>query len=686
MGHSFSIPRQDSPHGSGNHAAVATSLAILLAVASATTSSSSQPVSASSSSCSSRCCFIPPHSTTTTFFGGGTTTTTTSSLSSSLHATATTLPWSAATVPPPNSRLGQRGLRQQQSKRKGNKNKQTTTTDLRYASYCNDVGLLLSGDDDGLCNIDDTEELSMSSWKSLISSGNKANAMEEEQEEEEEDGSTAIAKDTNPSSSATAAAATMIDPGNNQTTFQSTQDDDLMKNTSKSSMMKRSRGKRARMLRFLDKRISRLQLKALQKQRQQTSSVKSTFDSPPSSKSNNDQSNNSNNNRQIYEEQKAAWAAKYTSVSTLRKSFGTNKNRLWGDFDPPTTRRLYHTLLPRALLELRGLRDGLLTTSSSSGSSSKEDDGLLDGSNNGGNDCGSGGKNKKKETARSSPQQVNIINGGATTTTPNFNHPDDYPNNNNNNGNNNNNQEYLQEELKELAPLAYQARLAAKKYARERSRLPGRIGSMLYDGYRSWRRYGKWRSGGMTWEQVWNKYEDQVLREAMEELEDAAVIGEDGNDHDEATSSSSRALIDGNTIGGLPFQGREDLDDEELTARICLRILERSVVTNDAIDKLFLKRLASAEDVNEEEQGGGGGGGVVHATTTTTTNIEDVIAEESRKRLRRRQERQRAYKLRIQADLAAIEKKFDDDVRELLRYSNLTTREGEERRGRRKRG
>ena len=52
------------------------------------------------------------------------------------------------------------------------------------------------------------------------------------------------------------------------------------------------------------------------------------------------------------------------------------------------------------------------------------------------------------------------------------------------------------------------ARLAAKKYARERSRVPSHIGSMLYDNFRTWRRYGKWTASGTTWEQVWNKYED----------------------------------------------------------------------------------------------------------------------------------------------------------------------------------
>ena len=115
--------------------------------------------------------------------------------------------------------------------------------------------------------------------------------------------------------------------------------------------------------------------------------------------------------------------------------------------------------------------------------------------------------------------------------------------------------------MDELAPLAYQARMAAKKYARERSRLPGRIGSMFYDGWRQWRRYGKWKFDGMTWEQIWEKYERQILLETVGEGWLDGEMEEDGG------------------------QLRE-LNDEELTAKICLRILERSVVTNEMVVRL----------------------------------------------------------------------------------------------------
>mmetsp|Transcript_33294 Transcript_33294/g.58398 ORF Transcript_33294/g.58398 Transcript_33294/m.58398 type:complete len:153 (+) Transcript_33294:412-870(+) len=129
---------------------------------------------------------------------------------------------------------------------------------------------------------------------------------------------------------------------------------------------------------------------------------------------------------------------------------------------------------------------------------------------------------------------------------------------------------------------------------------------MLYDGYRSWQRYGKWTTSGMTREQVWNKYEDQVLRELAldEELEES--LSEGGllkKQSDEDTTNNDR------------------LDDEELTARISLRILERSGMTNYVIDRLFLKELVSAE---EED--------------ATTASAEKGVLEERRMR-RNRQDR-----------------------------------------------
>jgi len=302
-------------------------------------------------------------------------------------------------------------------------------------------------------------------------------------------------------------------------------------------------------------------------------------------------------------------------------------------------------------LELRGLRDGLLSN--------------VDGAE----ESNADGRGKDLIP----PQQLGVlssrnsfVNGNATTT----------KNKNDNSkpessSSDDDESSYLQQELKELAPLAYQARLAAKKYARERSRLPGRIGSMLYDGYRSWRQYGKWTTSGMTWEQVWNKYEDQVLKE---QAEAAAKHLEEWEESLDRTKTGGGSVVVGGEGSGM-LAGGDDLDDDELTARICLRILERSVVTNEAIDRLFLKQLVE-EDAEDDA-----------AATAAAVEGRDVVMEESQQRhrqRRRRVQRQRRHKLRIQADLAAIEKKFDDDIQELLQYSYLTTKVGEERRSKRK--
>ena len=171
-----------------------------------------------------------------------------------------------------------------------------------------------------------------------------------------------------------------------------------------------------------------------------------------------------------YQRAKLEWAAQYTSLPTLRIKFGTNRNKLWGDFDPVTTRKLYHTLLPRAILGLY-------------------------------------------EKGIWSP--------------------------------------------KDLAPLAYEARVSAKKYARERSHLPGRVVAMVYDGFRSWRDWGTWNVEGMSWEQIWYKYEAQILDEMYEE-------------------------------GGTQRYQEHEFQ-EEIVAQICLRILERSCITSKLFDGVLLQ-------------------------------------------------------------------------------------------------
>lgn len=45
-------------------------------------------------------------------------------------------------------------------------------------------------------------------------------------------------------------------------------------------------------------------------------------------------------------------AERYSSIITLKQTFGRNRNLLWGDLDGKNTRKLYHLLLPRYFLSL----------------------------------------------------------------------------------------------------------------------------------------------------------------------------------------------------------------------------------------------------------------------------------------------------------------------------------------------
>lgn len=168
------------------------------------------------------------------------------------------------------------------------------------------------------------------------------------------------------------------------------------------------------------------------------------------------------------------WAQRYCSLSGLRQTFGTNRNRIWGDLDPKTARKLYKSLLPRALLEL-----------------------LM--------------------------------------------------------------QEPQMHRAEALAPLAYQARVAAKLYARERSVVPARWAANLYDGTRQFLRHGKFDQKGISYTQLMEKYRKDIVTE---------------KDYDSASFASF-------TITSK----EEDDEEDDVTTQICLRILESSCKTNERVDQ-----------------------------------------------------------------------------------------------------
>jgi len=97
--------------------------------------------------------------------------------------------------------------------------------------------------------------------------------------------------------------------------------------------------------------------------------------------------------------------------------------------------------------------------------------------------------------------------------------------------------------LEDRAKVASMSRHAAKLYARERCTLPGRVVAQLYDGFRTLKTLGKWSPSGLSWEDVWLKYKNEVLSEFGDKL-----------------------------------------TPTELNERICLKILEKSCKTNELFD------------------------------------------------------------------------------------------------------
>jgi hypothetical protein len=212
--------------------------------------------------------------------------------------------------------------------------------------------------------------------------------------------------------------------------------------------------------------------------------------------------------QEAFEDAKAKWARTYCSVAGLRASFGGNRNVVWGDLDASTTRRLYKSLLPVALLELYEA-------------------------------ASNGNSEQQSSTSRSS-----LSSSSSSTGT-------------------------LQPQ--DLAPLAYRARVAAKLYARERSRVPARVAAAAYDGFRQWRTYGSFDCTGMSYDQVWNKYAALILQE-------------------------TRAQQHNNTNGSL-------LDDtSSVTAKICLKILERSCQSNEMVDRMVLSQGQKPKNIRQRER------------------------------------------------------------------------------------
>lgn len=160
----------------------------------------------------------------------------------------------------------------------------------------------------------------------------------------------------------------------------------------------------------------------------------------------------------------------------------------------------------------------------------------------------------------------------------------------------------------ELAPLAYEARIAAKEYARSRCVWTGRVGTWLFDNYRSLRHKGKLvapgRSGSMSWEEIWDKYEEKIVVEEEEEMRQSN--SGDGDD------SGTNKKKDGK---------KKALGEDDLARRVYMRILEKSCATNQKFDSLFLV----ADDDNQNNGVDGEERRMRRRLAAMATQLEDDV-------------------------------------------------------------
>jgi hypothetical protein len=126
-------------------------------------------------------------------------------------------------------------------------------------------------------------------------------------------------------------------------------------------------------------------------------------------------------------------------------------------------------------------------------------------------------------------------------------------------------------DIEARARLASAARRAAKLYVRERSILPARIAAHVYDAVRCKMQLGRFAWSGMTVDDVWTKYEQQILRECYAEEAD---LGADDALESDLDDDEYRML-------------RLGIDEAEVARRVGERILQRACRTNAHLDDVL---------------------------------------------------------------------------------------------------
>ena len=212
----------------------------------------------------------------------------------------------------------------------------------------------------------------------------------------------------------------------------------------------------------------------------------------------------------------------------------------------------------------------------------------------------------------------------------------------------------------ELAPLAYEARKAAKMYARERCRVPSRVGAYLLDGFRQLRKYGRFQPNGASYEQLWVRYYDEngsynVTNEEWDYLFDP------NGDSDEGIDEDAEDILEGID---------DAVTEEEIVKRTCQKIFEKSRTTNEVIDRLFLDEFELDERANESSDQMDSGDIVDHDSSIDdggSTENNERKKNDRGKRWRNRKKRKNRHNDLL---LQRITKTLEKDVRKLLEPSS----------------
>jgi len=208
----------------------------------------------------------------------------------------------------------------------------------------------------------------------------------------------------------------------------------------------------------------------------------------------------------------------------------------------------------------------------------------------------------------------------------------------------------------ELAPLAYEARRAAKMYARERCRVPSRVGAYLFDGFRQLRKYGRFQPNGASYEQLWIRYYEEHGANNNTDDEWEFLFGDTDHDDDHDVHDDD--------IGDI-IEIDDAITEDEIVKRTCQRILEKSCTTNKALDRFYLKEF-DIDATTEKDNNVDSGDTIIDCDQEENAETEDQITPGKKSRGKRWRIRKKRQDRDNDLFLENITKTLERDVRRLL--------------------